>query len=114
MPVVSIQTAEHYTWGEACDGWHLLQGPNLHVIREAVPPGISERRHVHRDAQQFFFILSGQAVMEMDGADHHLSPGDGIHIPPGIPHQFNNPFESAVEFLVISNPTARGDRTDLS
>ena len=114
MHPVSIQNADHYVWGDQCDGWHLLKGDSLHVIQEKVPPGKSERRHFHSTAQQFFFILAGQAVMELNGEDHQLSAGEGIHIPPGMPHQFKNPFRDPVEFLVISNPTTRGDRTDLA
>ena len=25
MSIISINNAEHYTWGEGCDGWHLLK-----------------------------------------------------------------------------------------
>jgi mannose-6-phosphate isomerase-like protein (cupin superfamily) len=114
MSIVSIANSEHYVWGDGCDGWHLLKDRNCHVIRENVPPGKSEQRHLHSTAQQFFFILSGQAVMELDGHDFTLSTGEGIHIPAGKPHQFKNPFENPVEFLVISNPTTRGDRTNLA
>lgn len=114
MSVISQQNAEHYAWGDGCDGWHLLNHPDLHVIREAVPAGASERRHVHTKARQVFFILTGQAVMELEGQDHPLGPGDALHVPPGSPHQFKNPFPSAVEFLVVSSPTTRGDRTDLA
>jgi hypothetical protein len=27
MNTISINKAEHYTWGEGCDGWHLLLVP---------------------------------------------------------------------------------------
>jgi len=30
--------------------------------RKRVPPGGTETRHVHQQAQQFFFVLSGEAV----------------------------------------------------
>ena len=113
MKPVSIRSAEHDLWGEGCDGWHLLKDPELHVIQEAVPPGASERRHVHARARQFFYILAGRAVMVLDGEDHALAAGEGIHIPAGSPHQFKNPFASAVSFLVVSSPTTRGDRRDL-
>jgi oxalate decarboxylase/phosphoglucose isomerase-like protein (cupin superfamily) len=36
----------------------------LSVIEEQMPSGASEVRHYHRNAQQFFFILSGQATLE--------------------------------------------------
>ena len=61
---ISRDNAPHYVWGDNCDGWHLLQESNLSVIEENMPPGASEVRHFHTNAQQFFFILSGQAVME--------------------------------------------------
>src|SRR5262245_22765573 len=31
---VSIQNAEHYVWGNGCDGWHFVNRPSLSVIRE--------------------------------------------------------------------------------
>jgi mannose-6-phosphate isomerase-like protein (cupin superfamily) len=113
MTIVSKKNAEHYVWGENCDGWHMLKDPDLHVIQESVPPGKSEQRHLHSVAQQFFFILNGQAVMELEGRDYALSAGEGIHIQAGKPHQFKNPYKDPVEFLVISNPTTHGDRSDL-
>jgi hypothetical protein len=33
-----------------------LQESNLSVIEERMPPGASEVRHFHTNAQQFFFI----------------------------------------------------------
>jgi mannose-6-phosphate isomerase-like protein (cupin superfamily) len=44
-----------------------LQKSNLSVIEERMPPGASEVGHFHRNAQQFFLILSGQAIMEANG-----------------------------------------------
>ena len=114
MHPISIKNADHYLWGDQCEGWHLLRGNDLHVIQERVPPGKSEKPHFHSTARQFFFVLSGQAVMELGGEDHPLSERDGIYVAPGLVHRFKNPFAEPVEFLVISHPTARGDRTDLS
>lgn len=113
MTVVSTRNSEHYTWGDNCDGWHLLKDAALHVIQESVPPGKCEKRHRHAVARQFFFILGGRAVMELDGHDHPLAAGEGIHIPAGVPHQFKNPYDEPVSFLVVSSPTTRGDRHDL-
>ena len=89
MPPVasSRENAPHYVWGDNCDGWHLLQESNLSVIEERMPPGTSEVRHFHRNAQQFFFILSGQATMEANGEEILLLAGQGLAIPPGTRHQ---------------------------
>lgn len=112
MSVISIENAGHYGWGDQCEGWHLLQEADLHIILEKVPPGRAERRHRHGKARQFFFILSGRAVMELDGREYPLLPGQGLPVPPGLSHQFRNPYDEPVEFLVISHPTTRGDRAD--
>ena len=56
MPI-SVQNAEHYVWGEVCDGWHLLQREGMSIIQERVPAGASEVMHHHEVARQFFYIL---------------------------------------------------------
>ncbi|MBI4913047.1 MAG: cupin domain-containing protein [Acidobacteria bacterium] len=113
MSPESILTAKRYAWGQGCEGWHLLRAPGLHVIQERVPPGAGERRHFHGSARQFFYVLSGRAVMEVEGQEHLLQMGDCIHVPPGANHQFRNPFGEPVDFLVVSQPSSHGDRTDL-
>ena len=67
MSVVSIENAEHYRWGDASEGWHLLKSDALSVIEERVPPGDSEARHYHQVAQQFFYVLAGEATLEVAG-----------------------------------------------
>ena len=110
---VDRSNAEHYVWGDDCDGWHLLKRRDLSIIAERVPPGACEVRHVHEKSRQFFFILSGHAVIEVDGRRHELEPGQGLEIAPGQAHQFRNEASAEVHFLVVSQPTTRGDRTDL-
>ena len=41
--------AEHYVWGDGCDGWRLLDRPDLSVIEERIPPGRGEVVHFHSD-----------------------------------------------------------------
>lgn len=107
---INKETGEHYVWGDHCDGWHLLKSAELSVIEERMPPGTAEVRHWHRRAQQFFYILSGKAAMEVDGRRKALSAGQGIWIPIGVPHQMKNDSSADVRFLVISQPPSHGDR----
>jgi mannose-6-phosphate isomerase-like protein (cupin superfamily) len=83
----STSTAAHYTWGSDCDGWHLVNRPELSVIRERMPPGTSEARHFHAVARQFFYILSGSAVLDVEGVEFELAEGDGLEVAPGARHQ---------------------------
>ena len=105
-----VSRTDHYTWGDGCDGWHLVKQQDLSVIEERMPAGTAESRHYHHAAQQFFYILAGEAVMEVDGETLTLARGEGLHIPPGVPHQIRNVSGEPVEFLVISQPPSHGDR----
>src|SRR5262249_13483002 len=107
---INRTTARHYTWGENCDGWHLVADEKLSVIEECMPPGTSEVRHYHEKAQQVFYVLSGEAMMELEGRQISLSTGSGIHIRPGNRHQIRNLSSSPVRFLVVSEPPSHGDR----
>lgn len=107
---VHVGSAEHYVWGDGCDGWHLLRDAALSVIRERVPPGAAEVAHRHRHARQFFYVLEGDAVIEVDSVRHALPAGHGLHVPPGVAHRFRNDSAADVHFLVVSAPPSHGDR----
>ncbi|HEU4742741.1 MAG TPA: cupin domain-containing protein [Meiothermus sp.] len=111
--MISKAEAEHYTWGQNCDGWHLVRRPELGVIQERMPPGTSEVRHHHRQARQFFFVLAGRANFELNGEELELGPGEGIEVEPGIPHRIANHGQEDLEFLVVSQPHAHRDRVVL-
>ena len=107
---IRIENADHYLWGDNCDGWHLVRAPELSVIQERVPPGGRETRHAHARARQFFFVLEGEGVLEVAGQRHALPARTGLEIAPGLPHQFRNESDREVIFLVISQPPGQGDR----
>jgi mannose-6-phosphate isomerase-like protein (cupin superfamily) len=109
MPIDS-SNAEHYVWGDRCDGWYLLKNDALTVIQECMPPGTAEVRHYHKKSRQFFYVLSGSASLECGGREEMVNPRQGLEIPPGVPHQIRNKGNAALEFLVISQPPSHGDR----
>ena len=110
--MISSQTAEHYKWGDDCDGWILASGSDLLIIEERMPANTKEVRHYHAKARQFFYVLSGSLTMELDGVTQTVPARSGINIPANAPHQARNDSDSEVIFLAISAPTSRGDRHD--
>ena len=110
--VVSIKNAEHYIWGEICDGWHLLKRDDMSIIQERVPAGAAEIMHYHTKARQFFYILDGEGVLSLNDQQVVLHKGQGLEVPPQVRHQFRNQSNEDVHFLVISVPTTRGDRVN--
>lgn len=110
MEIVSRENAEHYTWGGVCDGWHLLKTSALSVIQERVPPGGAEVKHYHEEAHQFFFVLSGEATLEIKDKRLGLGPQQGVSVPPKVPHRLLNETKQDLSFIVVSAPKSHGDR----
>jgi len=109
----SVNNAEHYNWGDNCDGWHLLKSDTLSVIQERMPPSTAEQEHYHEHAQQLFYILSGAATFEVGGVVKTVNEGQSIHIKPGTKHRIMNNGDVDLHFLVISEPKSHGDRVNL-
>jgi mannose-6-phosphate isomerase-like protein (cupin superfamily) len=108
--MIDKRTAQHYSWGSGCDGWHLVQSAALSVIEERMPPGTEEVRHFHQKANQFFYVLRGALSIEVGGSEVVLNPGQGVEVSAGEPHQVRNQAAVDAEFLVVSNPPSHGDR----
>jgi mannose-6-phosphate isomerase-like protein (cupin superfamily) len=110
--VISTQTAERYRWGDCCDGWYLVKNDRINVIQERMPPGSSETRHLHHRAQQFFFVLAGEAVLEVDGRELTLHEREGALVPAGTAHRMQNRSKRDLEIVVTSEPPSHGDREE--
>lgn len=57
------------------------------LAEAAVPAGRSTQRHYHKEIEEFYFILEGRGVMEVDGVQREVGPGDGVLIAPGSWHE---------------------------
>lgn len=102
--------AVHYHWGDGCEGWVLVDSPELSVKQERMPPGSAELLHYHEKAQQFFYILQGSAVFEVEGKGVTVNAGEGFHIAAGLKHRIINHAAVALEFVLSSQPSTNNDR----
>ncbi|MEM7186078.1 MAG: cupin domain-containing protein [Bacteroidota bacterium] len=109
----SKENTDSYTWGDNCLGWPLLETEGLSIKEELMPPNTQERPHFHKKAQQFFRILKGQAIFEMEDESVLVKQGEGILIPPNTVHCIRNDARENLEFIVISAPSTRGDRYEI-
>lgn len=109
MKITKLNSKE-YDWGIKCKGWHLVNTEGLSVIKELMPSSAKEVKHRHINSQQFFYILNGQALFVIDGKEYTIDAHEGIHILPNVNHQIINETDEDVEFIVVSQPHAHGDR----
>lgn len=108
--VKSKENTEHYFWGENCDSWVFHNHENLMIKNEMIPPKTSEKLHFHQFAQQFFYILKGEATFYIEEEKFMIKSGEGIAIEPKKKHYIANETSENLEFLVISNPSTDEDR----
>lgn len=82
--MISKENAEHYFWGDNCDGWYLVNRQDMLVIHEKMPAGTSEKRHFHSVSRQFFFVLDGVLSMELEGKMHNIKAPAGARNSTGV------------------------------
>lgn len=107
---ISASNAEHFFWGDRCDGWILGKHPNASILQERMLPGTSETRHHHEKTWQFFFVLSGAMHIEIDGAEYEVKENEGIEVSPPLSHNIYNRTDKDLVYLLISAPHLPQDR----
>ena len=77
----------------------------LQSLAEAtLAPGGGTKRHYHKISEEFYFLLEGTGLMEIDGLTQTVGPGDAILIPPGAWHQITANGPGALRFLCCCAP----------
>ena len=95
----------------------ILDLSNAPVSRQSlaeatVPAGGITERHYHRESEEFYFILSGAGIMEVDGGERAVGPGDAVLIPAGAWHHIRA--SSDLRFLCCCSPPYRHEDTFLA
>lgn len=76
-----------------------------HSLAEAtLPPGGMTERHHHRISEEMYYLVEGEALMEIDGRERGVSAGDAILIPPGARHRITNTGPGDLRFLCTCAP----------
>jgi mannose-6-phosphate isomerase-like protein (cupin superfamily) len=114
MNIVSKnQALDHYHWGDNCDCWNLVLMNELSIKLERMPSHTAEEKHFHRQSNQFFFILQGEAIFELGQTRKILGAQEGILVEMGTKHRILNESDTDLEFLLVSQPPATDDRINI-
>jgi len=57
------------------------------LAEATLPAGAATERHYHRLSEELYYLLEGTAIMEIDGRENPVTPGDAVLIPAGTWHQ---------------------------
>lgn len=113
MVVSRFHSLHQYKWGNNCDAWNFVDSKDFSVKLEKMPSSTEEVLHYHKLSQQFFFILKGKAVFEVDDVILIVHEGEGLYIEPERKHRIMNKDDFDLEFIVCSQPSSKNDRYNL-
>ena len=74
-----------------------------------IPPGNSSVCHYHKKSEESYYILSGNASLEINGNSFQLQAGEAVLIEPDDLHQITNHGYENLVFLAICVPAWHPD-----
>jgi mannose-6-phosphate isomerase-like protein (cupin superfamily) len=93
-------------WGR----WEvLLEEPDYKVKRVIVLPGKRLSYQKHSKRNEHWSIISGKALVTVDGKDTLLEAGHAIDIPTEAAHRVSNPGHSPLVFIEIQRGSYLGE-----
>jgi mannose-6-phosphate isomerase-like protein (cupin superfamily) len=107
--------AEPFTTADGSTIRVLLDTPtagarNESLAEATLEPGQATERHYHAESEEVYYLLEGEAEMELDGERRSVTAGDAILIPPGAWHEIRAR-ETPVRFLCACAPPYRHEDT---
>jgi quercetin dioxygenase-like cupin family protein len=80
--------------------------PNFVTRRFLLSPGAYIPKHRHPTIEHEQVMVRGEMVIEIDGVERTVRPGDAIFLPAGCAHAYANRGAAEVEFLCVVPVTA--------
>lgn len=65
------------------------------------PKTSTHKKHIHKDAEEVIYILSGRGISGLDETEVEMVQGDTMFVPRGAVHWFYNPFNEPVEMIFV-------------
>jgi quercetin dioxygenase-like cupin family protein len=76
---------------------------SITILEDVSPPHHGPPLHKHA-FEEFFHILSGRFIFEVDGKTIEAQSGDFVHAPSDVPHAFQNITDQEARMLVMVRP----------
>ncbi len=82
---------------EDCDGRYAV----FHLV---APPMSGPPLHVHSREDEFFYVLTGELLFEVDGVRHTVHAGGSVALQRGVPHRYQNFTDRDASLLIVTTP----------
>lgn len=67
-------------------------------------PNVRVPAHVHRDADELFYLLEGHLLVQVGDREVEAGPGDLVLVPRGVAHGHHNRGDARVRWLTLFAP----------
>jgi quercetin dioxygenase-like cupin family protein len=82
-------------------------GERLVVDMQARPGAASAGEHMHPSMDERFTVVRGRIGFSIDGRSSIARPGESVHIPPGVVHDWWNAGDEEAHLVLEVQPAAR-------
>ena len=79
---------------------------SMAVFHLEAPPMSGPPLHVHTREDEFFYVLEGELVFEVNGVCHTVTTGGSVGVTRGVPHRYQNFTDRAARLLILTTPGA--------
>ncbi len=73
----------------------------VEILLERFPKGLAFPIHQHKECEQIYFVLEGEAEVTLDGKAHRIGKGGVVYIPRSTDHAVRNAGNSELVYLVV-------------
>lgn len=74
------------------------------VFHLEAPPMSGPPLHVHAREDEFFYVLEGELVFEIDGVSNVVRAGGSVGLLRGTPHRYQNFTQQNARLLIVTTP----------
>ncbi len=82
----------------------IFSSPRMIVGLNAFEPGQAHALHAHHGMDKLYYVLDGEGVFLLDGAELPMRAGDLLVAPGGVPHGVRNAGPARLAVLAVLAP----------
>ncbi len=74
---------------------------NCYLRKFTMKPGAKMGMHLHEDGEHVQYFLKGKMILKTESEEKIIEEGNAMHIPSGVKHSYENPYEEDAVFLCV-------------
>ncbi|BAD77180.1 cupin domain-containing protein [Geobacillus thermoleovorans] len=81
-----------------------FNGRSLEPLIVTLAPGLVQDNVFSHPGEEFYYVLEGAVIFNVDGKEYLVKAGDSIHFPSSLPHFWSNPLSQEAKILCVLTP----------